>query len=287
MTANGRKIGLALGAGSARGWAHVGVLRALEGLGIEPDVLCGTSAGALVGGARAAGRLDELESWLAALQWRDVVGYLDLSFTGGLIKGRRLFDFFASHIEDQAIESLEIPFAAVATDLENGEEVWLRHGSLLQAVRASVSVPAFLKPVRIDGRWLVDGGLTNPVPVSLCRALGAEIVIAVDVNDGLLERDRPLDLGLTPGLPADSGPPGEPALFEVVERSLHIAQEGLTRSRLALDPPDVLVTPEVAHVGFLEYHRAAECFDAGRCAVAAVAAELRRKCGSAAPAKAA
>ncbi len=187
-----RKVGLALGGGSARGWAHVGVLRGLEKRGIRPDVVCGTSAGALVGAAFALGRLDEIERWLALLQWRDVVGYLDFSFKGGVIKGRRLFDFFAEHVGDRNIEDLPMPFGAVATDLSNGDEIWLRRGSLFAAVRASVSIPGFLQPVKLDGRWLVDGGIVDPVPVELCRALGADIVIGVDINKSLLDEDRPL-----------------------------------------------------------------------------------------------
>src|SRR5215207_1659294 len=175
----GPRIGIALGGGSARGWAHVGVLRGLERRGIKPEVVCGTSAGALVGAAYALGRLDELESWLALLQWKDVVGYLDFTLFGGIIKGRRLFDFFAQHVEDRLIEDLPLPFGTVTTDLANGSEIWLRKGSLSLAVRASVSVPAFLRPVQVDGRWCVDGGLVNPVPVSLCLALGADLVIAV------------------------------------------------------------------------------------------------------------
>jgi NTE family protein len=270
-----KKVGFALGGGSARGWSHVGVLRALEERGIVPDVVCGTSAGALVGAAYVLGRLDDFERWLGSLEWRDVVGYLDFTVTGGVIRGRRLFEFFASRVEDRNIEDLSIPFGAVATDLEDGSEIWLRQGSLMEAVRASISVPALLKPVQIGNRWCVDGGLVNPVPVSLCRALGAEIVIAVDVNDGLLSQERPLE-SLTDS--QEAAPAGtEPSLFEVVERSLHIAQSRLTRSRLALDPPEVLITPEVAHIGFLEFHRAKDCFGCGRKAVEVVEAELMRR----------
>jgi NTE family protein len=272
-------IGLALGGGSARGWAHVGVLRGLEKRGIKPDVVCGTSAGALVGAAYALGRLDELESWLALLQWKDVVGYLDFTLFGGIIKGRRLFDFFAQHVEDRLIEDLPLPFGAVTTDLANGSEIWLRKGSVSLAVRASVSVPAFLRPVQVNGRWCVDGGIVNPVPVSLCRALGADLVIAVDVNQSLLDRDRPLS---TPPLPEEEGSGGgpDPSLLEVVERSLYIAQARLARSRLALDPADVTLAPAVGHIGFLEFHRAAESFDAGRRAVEEAGDELERKIGS-------
>lgn len=274
--AGGRKIGLALGGGSARGLAHVGVLRALQERGIAPHVVCGTSAGALVGAAYVLGRMADLERWLSSLEWRDVVGYLDFSLTGGVIKGQRLFDYFSLHIKDQRIEDLPLPFGAVATDLENGGEVWLRRGSLMAAVRASISVPALVKPVQVEGRWCIDGGLVNPVPVSLCRALGAEIVIAVNVNGGSLGKERPQELAATLD-PADAPAAGEPSLLEVIERSLLIAQARLTHLRFALDPPDLVINPAVGPIGFVEFHRAKECFEAGRRAVADVDAEIARR----------
>jgi len=259
-----RKIGLALGGGSASGWSHVGVLRGLAEVGIRPDVVAGTSAGALVGAAWALGRLDDFERWLGSLEKRDVFGYFDFSLSGGVLKGQRLFDFFSIHVEDRPIESLAIPFGTVATDLENGTEVWLRRGSLQAAIRASVSIPALLKPVQVDGRWCVDGSLSNPVPVSLCRALGADVVIGVDVNAGLLGQERPFGKDQA-----------EPTLLEVIERTLHVVQARMTRPRLAVDPPDVLLTPGVGQIGFLEFHRAQETFEAGRKAVEAAAAELQ------------
>jgi NTE family protein len=279
-----RKIGLALGGGSARGWAHVGVLRGLEKRGIRPDVVCGTSAGALVGAAYALGKLDEIERWLALLQWRDVVGYLDFAFKGGVIKGRRLFDFFAEHVGDCNIEDLAMPFGVVATDLANGSEIWLRKGSLFGAVRASVSIPGFLRPVKIDGRWLVDGGLVDPVPVALCRELGADVVLGVDINKSLLDEARPLATTRLPELEdggTDLDPPtaDEPSLLEVIERSLYITQSRLALARAASNPADVLIAPAVGHIGFVEFHRAAESFDAGRAAVEIAAADLERVLG--------
>jgi NTE family protein len=282
-----RKIGLALGGGSARGLAHVGVLRGLEKRGIRPEIVCGTSAGALVGAAFALGKLDELEDWLALLQWRDVVGYLDFTFRGGVIKGRRLFNFFAEQVEDRKIEDLPMPFGVVATDLANGKEVWLRSGSLFAAVRASVSIPGLLRPVKIDDRWLVDGGLVDPVPIALCRALGADVVLGVDINKSLLDEARPLATTRLPGLD-DGGtddPPtdDEPSLLEVVERSLYITQSRLARARAEQDPADVLIAPAVGHIGFVEFHRAAESFDAGRAAVERAGEELERVLGKGAP----
>ncbi len=259
-----KKIGLTLGGGSARGWSHVGVLRALEERGVRPDVVCGTSAGALVGAAYVLGQLDDFEHWLGSFEKRDVLSYFDFSLTGGVLKGQRIFDLFSLHVEDRPIESLSIPFGAVTTDLENGTEVWLRRGSLRTAVRASISVPALFTPVRVEGRWCIDGSLSNPVPVALCRALGAEIVIAVDVNGGLLGQQRSFSQE------------GDPTLLEVAERTLHMAQARLTRPRLAADPPDLLIAPETAGIGFIEFHRAKEAFEAGRKSVDAVSGELAR-----------
>ena len=160
-------VGLALGSGSARGWAHIGVIRALEQAGIRPDLVCGSSIGALVGAAYAAGELDRLEQWVLDLGVGDVVGFMDVSLTGGLFKGDRLMDHFRRGFADRPIEELAVPFAAVATSLHNGAEIWLRRGSTLDAVRASIAVPGLFAPVLCEGSVLVDGGLVNPVPVSL------------------------------------------------------------------------------------------------------------------------
>src|SRR5258708_14633659 len=190
-----RKIGLALGGGSARGWSHIGVIRALEEAGVEPDIVCGTSIGSLVGAAYAAGELDRLEAWVKSLTWQNVVSLLDVTVTGRFIKGAQLVDFFASRFTDVDITKLPKPFGAVATDLLTGREVWLREGSVIESVRASIAVPGLFTPVARDGRLLADGGLVNPVPVSLCRAMGADIVIAVDLNADMVGRSfrKPAD----------------------------------------------------------------------------------------------
>ncbi len=156
-----RKIGLALGGGSARGWSHIGVIRALQEAGVEPDIVCGTSIGSLVGAAYAAGELDRLEAWVKSLTWQNVVSLLDVTVTGGFIKGAKLVDFFASRFTDVDITKLPKPFGAVATDLLTGREVWLREGSVIESVRASIAVPGLFTPVARDGRLLADGGLVT------------------------------------------------------------------------------------------------------------------------------
>jgi len=182
------RIGLALGSGSARGWSHIGVIRALERAGHVPDIVCGTSIGALVGAVHAAGRLDWLEDWVRRLTWSGVVAMLDFRMGGGLIEGSRLTGFFRQHFRDEGIERLPLPFACVATELGTGREVWLREGPVIDAVRASIALPGLFTPTQLDDRLLVDGGLVNPVPVSLCRAMGADVVIAVDLNWDLIGR---------------------------------------------------------------------------------------------------
>lgn len=288
------RIGLALGSGAARGWAHIGVLRALEDAGHPPDIVCGSSIGALVGAAYVAGELDALERWARDMTWAQIVGFLDFTFSGGgLIEGRRLMRFLSSLRGDAPMETFAKRFAAVATDLASGREIWLDKGSALRAVRASIALPGLLSPVRIDGRWLVDGGLVNPVPVSVCRAMGADIIIAVNLNGGLVGRGMssrlaarravskgpPLDLlgRLMPRVPfaepptADSvaahlleGPDNEPGYFDVVFGAINIMQDYLTRSRLAGEPPDVLVMPRLADIAILEFNRAEETIAEGR-----------------------
>lgn len=287
-------VGLALGSGSARGWAHVGVIRALEEAGIRPDIVCGTSVGAMVAAAYAAGELDRFEQWVRGMGITDVVGFMDVTFNGGLIKGERLMDFFRRHVVDRPIGELAMPFAAVATALETGAEVWLREGSTVEAVRASLAMPAMFTPAIREGKLLVDGALVNPVPVSLARAMGAEILIAVDLNSDVVgshqhlaiqpamptsqvgEWIRKLQDNLDSLLPAHApDEPQLPSMFQVVASSLNIMQVRITRSRMAGEPPDVIVAPRLGHFDLLDFHRAGEAIDEGRRAVEACLPGLR------------
>ena len=269
------RIGLALGSGSARGWAHIGAIRALEERGVTPDMVCGTSIGALVAAAYAAGRLGELEKWVTGLAWTTVVRLMDLTWRpGGLIRGQRLFNLFRDTFRDADIAELQMPFGAVATDLASGRELWLRRGKVLEAVRASCAMPGLFTPVIRAGAVLVDGGLVNPVPVSMCRAMGADLVIAVDLSWGKLGpyRDR-----ARKGLPTRDVPAGEdeakpadpriPSMFEVFTTSLDIVEQRVARSRLAGEPADVLITPLLPDFATMDYHRAKEAIAEGRTAV--------------------
>jgi NTE family protein len=209
------KLGLALGSGAARGWAHLGVIRALERMDLHPQVVCGASIGSLVAAAWASRQLDVLEPWVRKLRWIDVLTLFDTTLgRGGFIEGNKLMNTIAQLLEDRPIEALDIAFGAVATDLHTGGEVWLRRGSMLNAVRASSGLPGLFVPVRQEGRWLIDGGVVNPVPVSLCNALGADLVIAVNLNTDALDmhrvtRNEALDSGDEDSVDDDDGTPSE------------------------------------------------------------------------------
>ena len=191
-------VGLALGSGSARGWAHFGVLHALREAGVSPDIICGTSIGSLVGATYAAGEMDEFESWVLGLGKRKVFGFMDFNLGGGLLKGEKIIDFWRENFVQETMEELGAPFGCVATDLQTGAEVWLRKGSIAEAVRASIALPGLFTPVMREGRLLVDGGLVNPVPVSLARAMGADIVIGVDLNADIMRKHmKPVDMSQT------------------------------------------------------------------------------------------
>jgi len=283
------RLGLALGSGSARGWAHIGIIRALAAAGIRPDVVSGCSIGALVGAAWASGRLEALARAITALRPLELVRFFEIDLSGrGFVDGPRLRAFLEGAIGDPAarIERLERPFAAVATDLESGNEIWLQEGPLLDAAWASFALPGLFPPVRRDGRWLVDGGLVNPVPVSLCRALGAERVIAVNLNGDLVGRAlgrRPATRGEGMPRPTDAlaaalrahaprwlaraAAEPSPSLIETVATAVNIMQDRITRSRMAGDPPDVLLSPQLSHIRLLEFHRAAEAIAEGEACV--------------------
>lgn len=304
------RVGLALGSGSARGWAHIGVLQVLREEGVRLDMVCGASIGALVGAAYAAGELDRFADWVQSLGLREVFGFMDFNLAGGMLKGEKLIAFWRRNFADFAIESSPLPFAAVATDLHSGAEVWLREGSIADAVRASIALPGLFTPVVQDGgRLLVDGGLVNPVPTSLARAMGADIVIGVDLNADILQRHlHPLavvrepapDEGETSAQPpvpepvrngdwarrlkfwgsaADKPAFKQPSMLDVMMTSVNIMQMRITRSRMAGDPPEVVIAPRLAHLGQLDFHRAKEAIDEGRRAAQASLPQLRQFMG--------
>ncbi len=291
------KIGLALGSGAARGWSLFGVIRGLERLGVSVDIVTGTSIGALVGAAYASGKLDTMQRWVESLRWVDVLGLMDVSLRGGALQGDRVIEYCAEHFFASRFEELSIPFGCVATELTSGREIWLREGDLRPAVRASIGLPGMFTPTKLHGRWLVDGGLVNPVPVSLCRALGAEVVIAVELgssrmgrhfqppngNNGGVQRwkSRLLSMvGITSSGEADEAD-SLPPIAAVLAASVNIMQWRIAQSRLAGDPPEVLISPRVADLSILDFHRGAEAIAEGEAAVQRVEWQIAELLGSA------
>ncbi len=293
-------IGLALGSGGARGWCHIGVLRELAAMGIAPQVVAGSSMGALVGAAYAAGRLDALEDWARSLTLRSMVPLIDIGIAGGgPVGGAGILTMLRGLGLPDTIEELALPYLAVATDLRHGREIWLRQGALIPAVRASVSIPGVLRPQYLDGRWLIDGGVVNPVPVSAARALGAESVIAVNpnaaVSSGFLDAPQAPGPDLSALLPEglrslwssrkDSAPspkepsPKEPSYVALINATIDIMSDQIRRARLAGDPPQVLLGARLPEVTVVEFHRAAECIDEGRRVVRAQADHMAASLG--------
>ena len=306
-------IGLALGSGAARGWAHLGALRALSELGITPDVVCGTSIGALAGAFYLSGHLSALEDWARHLTKLRMVRYMDVGIRrNGLLSGHRLFSEMERYLGDARIEDLPVPFATVATDLYTGHEVWLTQGRIVDAVRASFSLPGLFEPVEIDGRWVVDGAVVNPVPISVCHALGAEVIIAINLNTPsvgkngrngkngkngkngnggkkvstatsfqampswaatVLRRNGNQGEEQAEGLEGKAD--GAPGLINVLASTLNIVQDRVTRSRLAAEPPDVNIIPKVGQIALLDFDRAQEAIAAGETAVYQAEAEIR------------
>jgi NTE family protein len=293
-------IGLALGGGVARGWAHIGAVQRLEELGIRPDIIAGTSVGALVGGFWLAGHLPALETWARKLTKTRMLAYVDFVLTGsGLMGGKRLHSTMVKYLGDTNIEDLPARFVAVTTELATGHETWLRSGNLAETLEAAYALPGVFPPRSVAGRWLIDGALINPLPVSVCRALGARVVIAVglhanafgrtvlqrrekyenpELRDGVTlaksVRINVAEKAMLQRLFRGSGP--APGLGSVMLASFNIIMDRMTRSRLAGDPPDVLVLPEVGHIPLLDFDRADELIALGRQAIDAQAAEIEQ-----------
>ena len=298
------KIGLALGGGSARGWAHIGVLRALHEAGIYPDIVAGTSIGAVVGGCYVAGELEALEQFARELTRRRVLGFLDFNFSGsGLITGQRLCKVLDTRLKEALIEGLPRRFVAVATEIGSGHEVWLSRGRLVDAMRASYALPGIFRPVRIDGRWLFDGALVNPIPVSVCRALGARYVIAVNVNSDSCGHGTVVPqmemLTATEDVAMAAAEPtatygvggmrkllkrqffgrgdGGPGISRVMMEAFNIVQDRIARSRLAGDPPDIVISPRLPQFGLFDFHQADALIKGGMLATERELEDIKRE----------
>jgi NTE family protein len=297
------KVGIALGSGASRGWSHIGIIKALLHEGIEPDIICGASVGAMIGACYLSGNLEKLEKWVLGSTRTDVFRFFNVKLgQSGFVDSDRLRNFLHENVaqEELDIEDMPKPYAAVATDLENGREVWLQKGNLLDAVRASMALPGLFPAVRSGQRWLVDGGLVNPVPVSTCRALGADVVIAVNLNADVI--DRRVQKKPEPEedsrkktvlqkvkqatieyssviIPAGNRHEDAPGLFAAITNSINIVQDRITRSRLAGDPAEIVISPRLAHIGMFEFHRAGEAIAEGESCVHNSLDEIKKLTG--------
>ncbi len=299
------RLGIALGGGAARGWSHIGVLQALNEVGLSPDIVVGTSIGSVVGGCYVSGKIDELEVFAKSLTRRRVFSLLDFNFAGsGLISGQRLSEELNDHLKHVLIENLDRKFVAVATELKTGHEIWLSKGPLVPAMHASYALPGIFRPVKIKNRWLIDGALVNPIPVSVCRALGARIVIAVKLNwdffgkgtvvpdqDAFEEDEVPEEESRPPdgngraaqqllrrqffGQGSDA-----PGISSVMMDAFNIIQDRIARSRLAGDPPDIMIMPILEEMGLFDFHMAEKAIASGRQATEKVLDDIERAVGS-------
>lgn len=291
------KIGLALGSGAARGCSHIGIINALNENGIIPDIVCGTSIGALVGASYAAGNLQKLEKWSLSLTKIETAKFFEINPSlNGFVNTKRMHSFLNQNVveDDLLIENIKRKYGAVATDLETGNEIWFTEGNVIDAVWAAISLPGLFPAVRNNNKWLVDGGLVNPVPVTLCRELGADIVIAVNLNGDIVGKHfvrgdkksnnkngvgnkitsfvKEYTDALFQNSKDEENPPG---LFDAIAGSVNIAQDRITRHRLSENPPDIILTPKLSHIGLLEFYRAAEAINEGKLCVEKMMGEIK------------
>ena len=295
------KLGIALGSGSARGWSHIGVLNALAEQEIHPDIVCGTSIGALVGASYVCNNISKLDGWVRSLTKFDIARFFELNRSlSGFVNQDRLHRFLNAHIAEDTrlIEDVGKRYASVSTELASGREIWLSQGAIVDAVWASISLPGLFPAINNAGRWLVDGGLVNPVPVSVCKALGADVVIAVNLNGDLVgrhfdhtKRGEKTANGFSSKmtslvkeytgslLPDTKSAQQQPGLFDAVAGSVNIIQDRITRSRLAGDPPDILLAPKLSQIGLLEFYRASEAIEEGQRCVQRALPDIKEALG--------
>jgi len=283
------KIGLALGSGSSRGWSHIGIINELEKIGIVPNIVCGTSIGALVGAAYVSKNLSKLKSWVDTMTKFEMAKFYNINpSVNGLVNIDRLKTYLHQYVvaEDQLIENIEIKFSTVATDLETGREIWLQEGSVLESILSSIALPGIFAPHRNNGKWLVDGGLVNPVPVSTCRALGADIVIAVNLNSDIVGKhinqsvaskhnseEKKSNFGSVfqqykkSLFPESEASIKTPSYFDTIAGAINIFQDRITKSRMVGDPPEILLSPKLSHISLFDFHKANDAIIAGQASV--------------------
>ena len=299
-----KKLGLALGCGASRGWAHIGIIEALEKAGIRIDFIAGCSVGAYIGAVYASGGIESLKKFLLKMDGKKIFSYVDVALSrSGILDGtRRVNELFSMHTGMTTFEELSIPVAMVATDLDRGEKVVLKSGNIIQALRATMSYPGLFSPVKMNGCWLVDGGLVDPVPVGVARAMGAEIVIAVDLNARIVSRtskspsadrgevrqpnvsgppqdvpnDRPIFTRTMFGYyeliekylkmrksPPHSEDASAPDIIETITTSIEIMEERISRINLAVDHPDILIQPRLGELRMMNFDQVTHAIKEG------------------------
>jgi NTE family protein len=293
-----KKVGLALGSGSSRGWAHLGVIKALQENNIPIDYIAGTSIGAYVGAICASGKTEEFSRIVLEMDWKKVVSLLDLSMSlTGFLEGRKVMDLADDIMKSQIFEDLEIPLRVIAADLKKGEEIIISDGSVREAVRASISIPGVFRPVEYKGVICVDGGILNPVPTDIVRKMGADVIIAVDLNRCLInrrdkkitkkeeKREKALSSAILEKLSGrfsymeslmrswikidslerstEKKKDDIPGFIEMYRRSMDIMEMQIARLALCLNPPDILITPELGHIKLMDFDLGKEIVEEG------------------------
>jgi len=283
MTDKKKTVSLVLGSGGARGLAHIGVIEVLEQQGYQIRSISGASMGALIGGIYAAGELQTYTNWVCALERMDMLRLLDVSFSGSaLFKGERIIKTLKELIGDRNIEDLPISFTAVATDLEEGKEVWFAHGSLFDAIRASIAFPTLFSAFSYQGHKLVDGGLLNPVPIAPTLHDLNDLTIAVSLNGerksspaATEKKEKPathrnkyhrMVAEFIDGLQkrVNGSQRDESGFFEVISQSIDTMQNSIARFKLAAYSPDVLIEIPKDSCTIYEFDRAKEMIAIGR-----------------------
>ena len=289
-----KKVGLVLGSGSAKGLSHIGVLKFIEEMDIEIDYIAGSSIGAMIGGAYAAGiSVNEIEDIAIKTDLASSVKYFIPTISkSGLITGTKVKEFLKDIVGDIEIENLEIPFAATATDIFTGQEIDFNKGNLVEAIRASISVPIIFQPVIYNNQILVDGGLANPLPINVACKMGADFIIAVNImpsldktNTGKRKENNNLqdstftaemksamqkklealniDYKWIKKLLANKGKYNIPGLKKVLNQSVYITQRKLAQLSIELYRPDILIEPDIPFAGFFDFYKAREIIDIG------------------------
>ena len=296
MKSANSKIGLALGSGAARGWAHIGVIKALEKENIPIHFISGSSVGSYVGAVYSGGGFESLKEFALSMDRKKVLSYIDVVFPrSGLINGKNAKILYSMHTKIMGFDELPIPVKMVATDMDTGEKLILDKGNIPEAIRASCSIPGIFTPVKMGNRWVIDGGLIDPVPVSVVKSMGADFVIAVDLNSGVINRQKKKkkEKNINSDTQRKAVARNEivnqlfskydqagklmknklnswfnqsessPHIINIIGSAIGIMQAQITKNNLEIDRPDVLIQPQLAGVKMFDYDQAEKSINEG------------------------